>query len=135
MIPRVAVETDRGGRTFSATPSIIPPAMPNLEPSTVFSDNIWDATHERSEGGGVLLKIRRPDSAAGRMTRCTVTRTGHHQEWTHDVGSWPFSRSGLNTDEYEFEFLNRPGIPGDSIPWKRGWSHGQEATVIEAVSA
>jgi hypothetical protein len=23
--------------------------------------------------------------------------------------------------------LNRPGIPGDSIPWKRGWSHGREA--------
>ncbi len=30
--------------------------------------------------------------------------------------------------------LNRPGIPGDSIPWKRGWSHGQEGD-IEAVSA
>jgi transposase len=23
--------------------------------------------------------------------------------------------------------VNRPGIPGDSIPWKRGWSHGREA--------
>jgi putative transposase len=20
--------------------------------------------------------------------------------------------------------LNRTGIPGDSVPWKRGWSHG-----------
>jgi hypothetical protein len=30
--------------------------------------------------------------------------------------------------------LNRPGIPGGSIPWKRGWSHGQEGH-IEAVSA
>jgi len=34
--------------------------------------------------------------------------------------------------------LNRPGYPGGSIPWKRGWSHGRqdhEATVIEAVPA
>jgi len=31
--------------------------------------------------------------------------------------------------------MNRPGIPGGSIPWKRGWSHGQEAGVIEEVSA
>jgi hypothetical protein len=23
--------------------------------------------------------------------------------------------------------LNRPGKPGDSIPWKRGWSHGEQA--------
>ena len=30
--------------------------------------------------------------------------------------------------------LNRPGIPGGSIPWKRGWSHGEEGN-IEAVSA
>ena len=30
--------------------------------------------------------------------------------------------------------LNRPGIPGGSIPWKRGWSHGEEGH-IEAVSA
>ena len=39
--------------------------MPELEPSTAFSDNIWDATNERSEGGGVLLTIRRPDGAEG----------------------------------------------------------------------
>jgi len=30
--------------------------------------------------------------------------------------------------------LNRPGIPGGSIPWKRVWSHGEEGN-IEAVSA
>jgi len=29
-------------------------------------------------------------------------------------------------------WLNRPGYPGDSIPWKRGWSHGQ-ASIIKAV--
>ena len=33
-----------------------------------------------------------------------------------------------------FSALNRPGIPGGSIPWKRGWSKGEEAD-IEAVSA
>ncbi|MGH8591507.1 MAG: hypothetical protein ACREXX_19970, partial [Gammaproteobacteria bacterium] len=27
--------------------------------------------------------------------------------------------------------MNRPGIPGGSIPWKRGWSHGIERVVIE----
>jgi len=31
--------------------------------------------------------------------------------------------------------LNRPGYPGGSTPWKRGWSHGQEADVFEAVPA
>jgi len=31
--------------------------------------------------------------------------------------------------------VNRPGYPGDFKPWKRGWSHGQEASVTEAVSA
>ena len=31
--------------------------------------------------------------------------------------------------------LNRPGITGDSIPWKRGWRHGQEAPGIEEVPA
>jgi Fur family ferric uptake transcriptional regulator len=30
--------------------------------------------------------------------------------------------------------LNRPGIPGGSVPWKRGWSHGEERH-IEAVPA
>jgi len=33
---------------------------------------------------------------------------------------------------YAYE-VNRPGIPGGSIPWKRGWSHGEEGD-IEAVS-
>ncbi len=31
--------------------------------------------------------------------------------------------------------LNRPGIPGDSIPWKRGWSHGREAPQNKEVPA
>jgi hypothetical protein len=32
-----------------------------------------------------------------------------------------------------FYGLNRPGIPGDSEPWK-GWGHGVQAPVDEAVS-
>jgi hypothetical protein len=28
--------------------------------------------------------------------------------------------------------MNRPGIPGGSIPWKRGWSHGEEASSIRS---
>ena len=31
--------------------------------------------------------------------------------------------------------LNRPGIPGDSIPWKRGWSHAREAPHNKEVPA
>ena len=31
--------------------------------------------------------------------------------------------------------LNWPGIPGDSIPWKRGWSHGREPTQNKEVPA
>ena len=33
-----------------------------------------------------------------------------------------------------FDGMNRPGFPGGSKPWK-GWSHGQEAPVIEEVPA
>jgi len=32
---------------------------------------------------------------------------------------------------YRMDNVNRPGIPGGSIPWKRGWSHGIEQAVIE----
>jgi serine/threonine-protein kinase HipA len=34
-----------------------------------------------------------------------------------------------------YDILNRPGIPGDSIPWKRGWSHGREAPHNKEVPA
>ncbi len=33
----------------------------------------------------------------------------------------------------DLRWVNRPGIPGDSISWKRGWSHGQQAPVNEEV--
>jgi hypothetical protein len=39
--------------------------------------------------------------------------------------------------EWEWDMrtaMNRPGFPGGSKPWK-GWSHGQEAPVIEEVPA
>jgi len=42
--------------------------------------------------------------------------------------------SHLTAEVVEEINLNRPGFPGGSKPWK-GWSHGQEAPVIEEVSA
>ena len=121
---------DRGSnRTFSATPSVIPPAMPNLTPGSVLAENMWEATQEPLDSGGVLLSIRRPQGADGKLARCTVRRTmAPHEEWTHDVGSWPLAQGGANVDEYEVEFphqfhggmsLLSPGIPSDSysVTW------------------
>ena len=35
----------------------------------------------------------------------------------------------------QFVPLNRPGYPGGSIPWKRGWSHGQEEAAVSDIEA
>ncbi len=46
---------------------------------------------------------------------------GGNESVVHDVGDC------YEQTTREGHGLNRPGNPGDSIPWKRGWSHGEQA--------
>ena len=46
-------------------------------------------------------------------------RNAQPQRLWDDIVKLAEDRSGSSTA------MNRTGIPGDSIPWKRGWSHGR----------
>ena len=71
----------------------------------------------------------------------SVLRIANHRRLWHLRGRDPCHVLRAGTSSARFvrsdrgrQPMNRPGNPGDSIPWKRGWSHGEQAD-HEAVSA